>query len=182
MAPHLIKSRLLAPLAAIGLLAALLLPAVAPASVAGRHTTTSRHSCSRKSRRSRHGASHGCAKRSHKHASHKPKKTVKSKPTAVTGLELVPAACEDGDLPVGSGSAWSCEDGSTPACEEGTLVAASATSAPMCAVKPSNESHCSPEASECAGAELACEDASEAGGAESCEHASEQEALEEQEE
>ena len=58
-----------------------------------------------------------------------------AKPTAPP-VELVPAVCEDGTLPSHSGGGpYSCEDGSAPACEEGTLVRAAATAGPMCAVK-----------------------------------------------
>jgi len=181
---------LLAALAALSLLLVLLLamPAGAPASVTGRHgaSTAARGGCpattKSQSRRQRRAAKRLCAKHhARKHAAHKPKKTARK--TAAAPVELVPAACEDGTLPShAGGGTYSCEDGSAPACEEGTLVRGAATTAPMCAVKSSGELECSREPNgECATIEFACEDASDSEMSGNCERPSEQEAPEEEE-
>lgn len=173
MAPHRTQSRLarlLVPVAALALLTALVFPGGAPARVAGRHTPSSHRSCAsnrRAGHHSRHAAAHGCAKHSHKDGSHKSKKPPAQTPVAA-GQELAPARCEDGTLPTRAGTTWSCEDGSSPSCEEGAPLHASASATPMCAVKASKETECSRETGECA--ELACEDATEASAPEGCEH------------
>jgi hypothetical protein len=171
-----------AALATLGLLMAA--PAGAPARVASPHGsagTTRRCSTAKKSaaRHSRRPARHTCAKHHpHKsHPAHKPKKTSKAGSTTV---ELVPAGCEDGTLPGHSGGgAYSCEDGSAPSCEEGTLVHAAATTEPMCAVKSSSGERfeCSLEGpGSCSAIEFACEDPTEGEASNGCERGSEEEA------
>ena len=170
--------------AALGL--AVMLPAGATARQSGPHVKAAAHACGPATkaavRRSHHGSGHSCVKRhAHKHATHKPKKTVhKTTPPAV---ELLPAACEDGTLPGrSSGGAYTCEDGSAPSCEEGTLVHA-AGAAPMCAVKASpGEQQCSPEGGECASEEFACGDSAGGEASRGCERAGEAEAPEAEEE
>jgi len=171
-------------LAALAILALLALPATAPASVIGRHGASgpSHRPCSAASkptgRHSHHPARHACSSHhARKHAAHARRKaTPKPGPAPV---ELVPATCEDGTLPTRAGDGtYSCEDGSAPSCEEGMPVQAPATGAPMCAVKPSEAGGCTGEAS----GECACEDLAGGGPAADCEHSSEPEAPEREEE
>ncbi len=162
----------------------LALPAGVSARVTGRHGSAQRHACTtsgHKVRHARHASAHGCAKHPRKHGSHKPKKGSHRTGTGAS-VELVPATCGEGTLPEHSGGAWACEDGSTPSCEEGTLVHATESSAPMCAVKPSGETECASGPGSCITVELTCEETQEAGAPEGCERATEQEAVEQEQE
>ena len=168
-------ARLLAPLAV--LLLALALCASALASVTGPHGSTAR---SRSTKTARHGRKRHARHHVKRHAAHKTRKAAKH--SSASALELVPAACEDGTLPSHSGGGeYSCEDGSAPACEEGTLRAA-ASAPPMCAVKATSEGECARGGGECGdGVEFDCEDSSSDEAPGSCERPEEGEASEEEE-
>ncbi len=174
-------------LATSALLLLLALPASAPARVARtsavrRSTRPSTVRCHSSASHHSHHSARSCAKHHHKksHTKHKAAKKV-AHPSAPP-VELVPADCEDGTLPSHSGGGgWSCEDGSAPNCESGTLVRLATTSQPLCAVKAGSEPVCTGE--ECS-TEFDCEDAKEsaADGSE-CERGSaEEESGEAQEE
>jgi hypothetical protein len=154
-------TRLLACLCTAAAFGALALPAGAPARSAGSKAPS--RSCRSTAKPSRHAhrkAKHACAKH-HSTKSHTTHKTTKAGGSTSTGVETVPAACEDGTLPDRAGGSYSCEDGSAPACEEGTLVHAPATTAPLCAVKTGSGDECSREggASSCPTIEFDCEGA-----------------------
>ena len=176
-------TRLLAPLAAA---AALAMPAEASARIGGASAThrvsTSSRSCSRASKHGRraHGAGRRGCKRSHTHrrGAHKRSSTSR-KSAAAAPVELVAATCEDGTLPRGGAGSYACEDGSAPGCEQGRLEAGTASSAPMCAIKPSEKEIVALEGQ--IEPEYPCEDAAEASGPQSCEAGTEQEAIEEEE-
>ncbi len=157
--------------AALAAAATLVLPAETGVVAAATHHPTS-------GRRSHHAGRRACKRRSckshaRKHAAHRHAGATHK---ATASSELVAATCEDGTLPSNAGGgAYSCGDGSAPACEAGKLVAGTATSQPLCSVKPA-------EKEEGKAVEYTCEDASEATGQQGCETSTEQEALESEEE
>lgn len=192
MAPSRTKRPSTRLLARAAVLAALALGAVLPTAATARpdgpHGKAAARACSpvtkTSGRRSHRSSKHLCPRRHvRKHTTHKPRKTTRK--VSSPAVELVPAVCEDGTLPGHTvGSAYSCEDDSAPSCEEGTLVRATATAGPMCAVKgpAEGEQRCSREGGgECA-VEFACEDGTSGEASRNCERAGEAEAGEAEEE
>jgi hypothetical protein len=163
-------------LACLALLVSLLACAALSAAAFGRtaHDAHSSHGGRRPAcagHRAKHGTAKHCAKH-HGQKTHKAKKPA-AKPSA-PAPKLVPALCEDGSAPVRSASgSFTCEDGSEPACEDGSeTIHPSSSAAPMCHVqREETEPACEPNG-EC-NVEFACEDAEEATtGPQGCEHGS----------
>lgn len=180
MAPRSAARRTARLLALAGaLLLALAVTGAASATVAGRRAASASSTAAKSRRHARHTAARVHRHRARRRTAHKPRKAVKH---ASPALELLPAACEDGSLPShAGGGAYSCEDGSAPACEEGTLRTGSAGQ-PMCAVKTGSEASCGREGGECpAGPEFDCTDTSEAEAPAGCERPEEAEGSEEEE-
>ena len=91
--------------------------AYAPGSAHGsrarpRHTATGRHAG--------HAVKRATARR---HAAHRPSTRVRAGSSPAT--RLIPALCEDGTRPAYAGGRFSCDDGSEPACEDGSYPIAS---------------------------------------------------------
>jgi hypothetical protein len=120
-----------------------------------------------------HHAKHAAAKRCAKHHSRK-HKTRKASKTAAPAPKLTPAKCEDGTAPVRATSgAYTCEDGSEPACQDGTdPVHLSASPAPVCRVSQGGAGHeCGQGQSGECGPEFTCEE-EVTEGPQGCEHGS----------
>jgi hypothetical protein len=158
-------------LACLALLLALIASAALSAGAFARPAHGHKAPCNA-SHHAKHGAKH-CAK--HHTTKHKAKKPA-AKPSA-PAPKLTPAECEDGSAPVRSASgSYGCEDGSEPACEDGSeAIRPSAASAPMCRVPTGEDLECGlAEAGGECGVEFACEDAEEsvATPSQGCEHGS----------
>ncbi len=143
-------------LALLALLLALLVVSACLAGGAGARPARTRHTSCSGSRRAKHPSARHCSKRRAAKTVHKAKKPA---PKAAPTVKLAPATCEDGTVPAHTaGGAYTCEDGSEPACQNGSEpIRPSASSAPMCHV--SHEAPgCAPGAgSECS-QEFACEE------------------------
>lgn len=168
-------------IASLATAAALALPAAAPARLAAATTHRSGgsspgtcRSTKLSSRHPRHASRRACKTHPRKHAA--PRHVASTRKAPAAPPELRAATCEDGTVPShAGGGTYSCEDGSAPSCEAGKLVGTAAASQPMCAVKPSEKEASTP-------VEVSCEDPTEVNGPQGCEVATEQEALESEEE
>src|SRR5262249_28200721 len=130
---HIPTRRPRSALACVALLVSVLACAALSAAAFGRTAHDSRRTGCTSARHARHGAAKHCGKH-HGQKSHKAKKPAAKAPAPAP--KLTPAVCEDGSAPARTASgSFSCEDGSAPACEDGSEpVRPSSSSAPMCRV------------------------------------------------